>query len=83
MLGVLASVLLVLEKPTLKIGLLRIGAIWSFCRLYHFAFYLIERYLDPGCGFAGILCFARYCISKELRVRCFGIGIPSVAAQII
>ena len=29
-------------------------AVWSFCRAYYFAFYVIERYIDPMYRFAGL-----------------------------
>ena len=28
--------------------------IWCFCRFYYFAFYVIERYVDPGYKFSGL-----------------------------
>lgn len=28
-------------------------AVWSFCRLYYFGFYVIERYIDPSYRFSG------------------------------
>jgi hypothetical protein len=37
-------------------------AIWSFCRLYYFAFYVIEKYVDPGYKFSGIFSFLKYLI---------------------
>ena len=41
--GGLASLVLIANSPRLQtIGLLAI-AIWSFCRAYYFAFYVIER----------------------------------------
>ena len=37
-LGLLASVLLVMEAPTVRAALLLVLAIWAFCRAYYFAF---------------------------------------------
>ena len=37
LLGVIASVLVVLEAPSVKIVLLLLLAIWAFCRVYYFA----------------------------------------------
>ena len=42
------------EAPTLKVALLLALAIWSFCRAYYFAFYVLERYVDPGFKFSGL-----------------------------
>ena len=60
LLGLLASVLLLVESPTLQNAILLVIAIWSFCRLYYFAFYVVEHYIDPGYKFAGPIDFVRY-----------------------
>jgi hypothetical protein len=44
-LGLASSQLLVLEQPTVKVGLLLALAVWCFCRAYYFAFYVIEHYV--------------------------------------
>jgi len=62
--GVLASVLLVLEHPTWKIVLLLALAVWCFCRFYYFAFYVIEHYVDPGYKFSGLWSFAGYLLRR-------------------
>jgi len=64
-LGLLSGALLFLEHPSFQVGVLLTVAIWSFCRFYYFAFYVIERYVDPEYRFSGLLSFARYLISKE------------------
>lgn len=61
-LGMIASGLLIAQLPDLRYGLLLVIAVWAFCRAYYFAFYVIERYVDPGYRFAGLLHFARYAI---------------------
>lgn len=58
--GLFAGALLVLEQPTLKVGLLLALTVWCFCRFYYFAFYVIEHYVDPGYRFAGLWSFAGY-----------------------
>jgi hypothetical protein len=58
--GLLAGGLLLAEAPGWKPALLLAICVWSFCRLYYFAFYVIERYVDPGYRFAGIGSFLRY-----------------------
>jgi hypothetical protein len=60
LLGLAASVLLVLEQPSLKVALLLALAIWCFCRAYYFAFYVIEHYMDPGYRFSGLGSFLAY-----------------------
>ena len=58
--GILASVLLLIDSPNLRTVALLVIAIWSFCRFYYFAFYVIEHYVDPGFRFAGLGAFLRY-----------------------
>ncbi len=66
-LGVLASVLLLAETPSLRIAALLIIAIWSFCRFYYFAFYVIEHYVDPAFRFAGLGAFFRYLVTQRKK----------------
>ena len=62
--GMAASVLLVLEKPTWKVALLLAIAVWCFARFYYFAFYVIERYVDPSYKFSGLGSFVRYLLRR-------------------
>src|SRR5687768_8811116 len=64
LIGVISSALLILEKPTLKVALLLALAIWGFARAYYFAFYVIEKYVDPGYRFAGLWAFTRYLMTR-------------------
>ena len=60
LLGSAAATLLILENPGWKnIGLLLL-TIWSFCRCYYFAFYVIEKYVDSRYRFSGLWSFAKY-----------------------
>ena len=63
--GVLACALLMMKRPTLRVALLLIVAIWCFCRAYYFAFYVIEHYVDPGHKFSGLIAFVRYLAAKK------------------
>lgn len=65
LLGLLSAVLLFFERPTLRVALLLILAVWCFCRFYYFAFYVIERYVDPNYRFSGLLSLASYLIRKQ------------------
>jgi hypothetical protein len=67
-LGLVAATLLFLEHPTLKVALLLVLAVWCFCRFYYFAFYVMERYVDPSYRFSGLLSFGRYFLRKK-RVK--------------
>jgi hypothetical protein len=60
LLGVLASALLLLEQPSVKVAALLAVAVWAFARAYYFAFYVIEHYIDDEYRFAGLGSFVRY-----------------------
>ncbi|HUR45766.1 MAG TPA: hypothetical protein VMZ27_07835 [Candidatus Saccharimonadales bacterium] len=64
-LGTAACLLLWMDSPTWKTLLLLILGVWSFCRVYYFAFYVIERYVDPTFKFSGLWAFVRYLIAKK------------------
>ncbi|HSE23377.1 MAG TPA: hypothetical protein VLB68_17040 [Pyrinomonadaceae bacterium] len=64
-LGALASILLVLELPSAKVVVLLALAIWSFCRFYYFAFYVMEKYVDSTYRYSGLLDLARYLIRRR------------------
>ena len=63
-LGMLSAVLLFFERPTLRVAALLLLAVWSFCRFYYFAFYVLERYVDPSYKFSGLFSLARYLLRK-------------------
>jgi hypothetical protein len=65
LLGLLSVTLLFFEHPTLKTGFLIVIAVWSFCRFYYFAFYVIEHYVDSSYRFSGLLSFALYLLQKK------------------
>ena len=58
--GLLAGALLLIEHPSLIDAALIVICVWSFCRAYYFAFYVIEHYVDPGYRFAGLWSFLQY-----------------------
>jgi hypothetical protein len=58
--GLLSGCLLWISIPTFKSAALLVLCIWAFCRLYYFAFYVIERYIDPGFHFSGVIDALRY-----------------------
>jgi hypothetical protein len=64
-LGTLASILLVLELPSVKVVVLLGLAIWSFCRFYYFAFYVMEKYVDSTYRYSGLLDLARYLVRRR------------------
>ncbi len=67
LIGLLALVLILLEHFSWKTLVLLILAIWSFCRLYYFMFYVIEHYVDPGFKFSGVLSFIAYLLKQKSK----------------
>jgi hypothetical protein len=63
--GVMASTILLLEHPSLRVAVLLALAIWCFARFYYFAFYVIEHYVDSSYRFAGLADFALYLIRRR------------------
>ena len=60
LIGMAAAILLFLDNPKWKTAVLLGAAIWSFCRFYYFAFYVIEKYVDSSYKFSGLIAFAKY-----------------------
>jgi len=67
LIGIFASIVLLLEHPTLKHATLLAIAIWCFCRFYYFAFYVIEHYVDPSYRFSGLGSFVFYMLRRNRR----------------
>lgn len=63
--GMIAAAGILLEKPDLQTTFLLVIAIWSFCRLYYFMFYVIEKYVDGQYRFAGVFDFLAYLIGRR------------------
>ncbi len=66
-LGVLASALLLIEAPSVRVAALLAIAVWAFARAYYFAFYVVAHYIDPEYRFAGLLSFFRYVMRRDRR----------------
>ncbi len=62
LLGLISSGLLLLHSPTLQTAFLLAVTIWSCCRAYYFAFYVIQHYVDPKFRFSGLIDFVRYAL---------------------
>jgi hypothetical protein len=66
-LGFGSGALLLLQCPSWRVAACLAIAIWSFCRFYYFAFYVIEHYVDPGWRFSGLWSFARYMLTQRSK----------------
>jgi uncharacterized membrane protein len=69
LIGIVSSVLLLLESPSLKVGLLLALAVWAFYRAYYFAFYVIEHYADPSYSRSRSVAQMRNCVPRWERTR--------------
>ncbi|MCE5186001.1 MAG: hypothetical protein LLF76_07750 [Planctomycetaceae bacterium] len=67
LLGLMASIILLIERPTLKTAVLLFIAIWAFARAYYFAFYVIEHYVDSSYKFAGLSSFIGYLCERKKK----------------
>jgi hypothetical protein len=65
--GVTSVALILVEHPSGKLAVLLALAIWSFARCYYFAFYVIEKYIDPTFKFAGLGSAAAYLWRRSPR----------------
>ena len=67
--GLVAGALLLAEAPHGKVAALLAVVVWSFCRAYYFAFYVIEHYVDPEFKFAGLRSFVWHLLSRTSARR--------------
>lgn len=63
--GAVSAGILFLQAPTLQNAILLALVIWSFCRAYYFAFYVIEHYIDASYRFAGLSDFLSYALRRR------------------
>ncbi len=57
LIGILSAALLLIEHWSWRTAGLLVLCIWGFCRAYYFAFYVIERWVDPRFKFSGLGAF--------------------------
>ncbi len=71
LIGIISSLVILIEHPTVKTALLLVIAVWAFARAYYFAFYVIEHYVDASFKFSGLLSFIKYICSKDNKADKF------------
>ena len=52
--GLLSAAMLLVENWNWRTAGLLVLCVWGFCRAYYFAFYVIERWVDPQFKFSGL-----------------------------
>jgi hypothetical protein len=65
LIGTVGAVLVFLDNPAWQTAVLLALAIWGFCRFYYFAFYVIQKYVDPDYKFSGLFSFASYLFQRR------------------
>jgi hypothetical protein len=65
--GTASAGLLWMQSESLTAALLLAATIWGFCRAYYFAFYVLERYIDPEYRFAGLCSLVRYLLKARRK----------------
>ena len=64
LIGIVSAVLIFLDNPKWQTAILLALAIWSFCRFYYFAFYVIEKYGDLYDKVAGCRAGVKYLLRR-------------------
>ena len=64
-LALIASAILIMETASLRVAVLLAIAVWAFCRVYYFAFYVIEHYTDSTFRFAGLTSVLRHILRER------------------
>lgn len=63
---ILAPALLLIGKdPTVTTAFAVCTLIWASARFYYFLFYVLERYVDPGLRYAGLLSLCAALIKRR------------------
>ena len=60
LIGLMSAAILLVENWSWRTALLLALCVWGFCRAYYFAFYVIERWVDPSYKFSGLGHFLAY-----------------------
>lgn len=63
--GAMAVAGILIEAPSWRVAALLAIAVWAFCRVYYFMFYVIERWIDPRFRFAGVWSAATYMMKQR------------------
>ena len=67
--GLLAAFLLLSDAPSPRSVFLLGVCVWSFCRFYYFAFYVIQHYIDPSFRFSGLGSFLRWLLKRRDKTK--------------
>ena len=63
--GILSGALLLLQNPSWTTVALITALAWSAARSYYFAFYVVQRYVDPAYRFSGLWSLAAHFVLRR------------------
>jgi len=69
LMGFLSAGILLVKHFSIFNAFLLLVSVWSFCRFYYFAFYVIQNYVDDRFRYAGLLDFFLYWVGWTKRDR--------------
>ena len=52
--ALVSGLLIMMEHPSVRVGVLLVLLVWASCRFYYFLFYVLEKYVDPTLRYAGL-----------------------------
>ena len=65
LIGASCFALVWLGNPTIQTAVYLCLMIWAFARAYYFAFYVVEKYIDPAHRFSGLVSLVRYLAARR------------------
>ena len=63
--GVSTGAVLLTETPKFSSAALLLLCVWAFARLYYFAFYVIEHYIDDTYRYSGVLSAVTFLLRRR------------------
>ena len=70
--GLMSAGIVWLDTRTFRTAGLLCVAVWCFARAYYFAFYVIQRYVDPRFKFSGLGALLLHLIHHRGRMKAEG-----------
>jgi hypothetical protein len=64
-LGLMSAAVLIAQDPSWTTVLMLTVCIWAFARAYYYAFYVVQRYVDPQFKFSGLIALAAYLLGGD------------------
>jgi len=64
-LGLFSAGLLLARAPSVEVLVLLGLTVWSFCRMYYFAFYVVATYLDTTYKYSGLISLLRHATAQK------------------